>query len=111
MSTMDSERRARTRDLVWSGALLALPLLAAFPVFALWGIVLFAVGGDAGVGPVRGWSELLIWQAPLPIWLVTPIAVGVLAGRRRRTLPVAGIGVGLIAVCWIAGLLVVLAAR
>lgn len=108
MSTTNGEPHSRTRDLVWSGALLAVPLLAAFPVFALWGVLLFAA--DAGAGPVRGWSELLIWQAPLAIWLATVVAVVVLAVRRRRALPVAGIGVGLVALSWAVGLILPLVA-
>jgi hypothetical protein len=111
MSTMDGAPRTRRRELGWSGVMLALPLLAALPVFTLWGIVLFAVGGDAAVGPVRGWSELLIWQVPLGLWLVALAAVIVLAVRRRRTLRVAGIAAGLIAVCWAAGIVLPLVAR
>ncbi len=109
MSTTNGGARTRTRDLVWSGVLLAVPLLAAFPVFVLWGIVMFAA--DAGAGPVRGWSELLIWQAPLAIWLITLVAAVVLAVRHRRALPVAGIGVGLIALSWAAGLVLPLLLR
>jgi len=108
MSSTNGEPRDRARDLGWSGVLLALPLLAAFPVFALWGVLLFVA--DAGSGPVRGWSELLIWQAPLVIWLIALVTVVVLALRHRRALPVAGIGVGLVALSWVAGLVLPLAA-
>jgi hypothetical protein len=103
MSTTNGEPRTRARDLGWSGVLLALPLLAAFPIFTVWGVLLFVA--DAGSGPVRAWSELLIWQAPLAIWLITVVAVVVLAARRRRALPVAGIGVGLVALSWAVGLI------
>lgn len=109
MSTTTGEPRGRARDLGWSGALLALPPLAAFPVFAIWGVLLFAA--DAGSGPTRSWSELLIWQAPLAIWLITVVAVVVLALRHRPALRVAGIGAALVAVSWLAGLVVPLAAN
>ena len=100
----------RKGDLVASGVLLALPLVLAFPVFVLWGIVLFVALDPADGRGVRVASELLVWQAPLALWIATLVAVVVLAIRRRRALPTARLGVGLIALPMLAALAVPLVA-
>ena len=98
-------------DRVWSGVLLALPLLAAFPALVLMGILWFASQGHDDWWTMRGWSELLVWQLPIGLWLATLVAVVVLAVRRRRALPAAAIGVAAImasmVVCLVLPLLLV----
>lgn len=91
-------------DRVWSGVLLLLPLLAAFPALAMMGILWFASQGHDDWWTMRGWSELLVWQLPLGLWIATLVAVVVLAVRRRRSLPAAVIGVAAIAASMITGL-------
>ncbi|ERG64450.1 MULTISPECIES: hypothetical protein [Agrococcus] len=91
-------------DPVWSGVLLALPLLAAFPALVLMGILWFASQGHDDWWTMRGWSELLVWQLPIGLWLATLVAVVVLAVRRRRALPAAAIGVAAIMASMVVGL-------
>lgn len=91
-------------DRVWSGVLLALPLLAAFPALVLMGILWFASQGHDDWWTMRGWSELLVWQLPLALWIATLVAVIVLAVRRRRAVPAAAIGVAAIMASMVAGL-------
>lgn len=91
-------------DRVWSGVLLALPLLAAFPALVLMGILWFASQGHDDWWTMRGWSELLVWQLPLALWIATLVAVIVLAVRRRRAVPAAAIGVAAIMASMVVGL-------
>lgn len=91
-------------DRVWSGVLLTLPLLAAFPALVLMGVLWFASQGHDDWWTMRGWSELLVWQLPLALWIATLVAVIVLAVRRRRAMPAAAIGVGAIMASMVAGL-------
>lgn len=91
-------------DRVWSGVLLALPLLAAFPALVLMGVLWFASQGHDDWWTMRGWSALLVWQLPLALWIATLVAVVVLAVRRRRALPAVGVGVAAIAASMVVGL-------
>jgi hypothetical protein len=91
-------------DRVWSGVLLVLPLLAAFPALVLMGVLWFASEGHDDWWTMRGWSELLVWQLPLGLWIATLVAVVVLAVRRKRALPAAAIGVAAMMASMVVGL-------
>ena len=94
-----------TADRVWSGVLLLLPLLAAFPALMAMGIAWFIAQGRDGWWLMRSWSELLVWQLPLALWIATLIAVVVLIARRRRARRTAAAGVSAIGVSMAIGLL------
>lgn len=101
----------RKGDRIGSAALLAAPLVLALPVFALWGILLFAAQGAEEWWRMRGLSELLVWQLPLAVWLATLVAVVALAVRGRRALPSALLGASVIGLSMLAALALPLIAR
>lgn len=91
-------------DRAGSVVLLLLPLLAAYPALMTMAVAWFVSQGRDGWWDMRSWSELLVWQLPLALWIATLIAVIVLVARRRRAFRAAAIGVAAIGASMVIGL-------
>ncbi|MCR8670023.1 hypothetical protein [Agrococcus sp. HG114] len=91
-------------DRAGSVVLLLLPLLAAYPALVAMGVAWFIAQGRDGWWLMRSWSELLVWQLPLALWICTLVAVIVLVVRRRPAFRAAAIGVAAIGASMAIGL-------
>lgn len=107
---------ARSREVLWSVLVLLAPVLVAFPVLLVVGALSMGDPGGcmAGQDPTtcgaaelqrdRGILLALAGWIPFGIYLLAVTAVTVLAVRRRRSVIVAALGVGLMALSTTVGI-------